>query len=239
MPSSRRKREEKSVEQSSTFEARIGTGQAGGGAFFGPLVVAATRAGPREARALAHQEVHKHRWWSKERTLEVAKRIRTIAPFEVVRISPKRYNEILKGKKTGKGKKTSKGKKTRKDLAAWAHARAIEALAERYPEVALVVTDQLSVKHATHKGLFAGARHIRQVATWGADADPAAAAAAILARAAYIEALVALSETVGLSLPTDSDEVLKAARAVHGKHGWPGLASVAKLDFRIAERVTG
>lgn len=211
----------------SPFEDRIATAVAGASSFFGPLVVVAVAVDERSSRALSALGLRKQRWWSHERIRERALDARRIVPFEQVRLSPRRYNEL-----------TAKGK-NRKDLELWACKKAVEAMLERYPEKGLLVCSVPEVDRAAREGGFAGARHVRQVTPWGDDGDVALATAMVLAKGQYLEDLEALSDKVGMSLDTDASTVVDRARALFHRHGWDGLREAGKLVFRLTREVTG
>ncbi len=81
-------------------------------------------------------------------------------------------------------------------------------------------------------------KQIELVQKHRAEADPAVAAASILARAEFLRRLARLEKQFGISLPRGaSGRVEEAAREFVAKHGADALAKVAKMHFRTATRV--
>lgn len=81
---------------------------------------------------------------------------------------------------------------------------------------------------------------VRLVQLPGAEADPAVAAASILARAAFLEALKRLEAEAGVPLPLGAShpQIVQSARIIVARHGQAGLARFAKLHFATT-RQTG
>jgi ribonuclease HIII len=71
-----------------------------------------------------------------------------------------------------------------------------------------------------------------------AESDPVVAAASILARAAFVEGIDKLSETIGMTLPKGaSAAVVKAGKDFVLKYGEERLGEVAKLHFKTRNEV--
>ena len=71
-----------------------------------------------------------------------------------------------------------------------------------------------------------------------AEEDVAVAAASLVARAEYLRGREWLQEEFGLPLPKGAGkEVETAAARFIERHGFPALGRVAKLHFRITDRV--
>ena len=203
----------------------MGSDEAGKGDYFGPLVVAAAyadevalerlpQAGVRDAKRVATGTL-----WRLEKAVE------QICPaFEVVRISPARYNEL----------QAKMGNLNR--LLAWAHARAIESLLERV-SCGLAVTDQFGDEKYLEESLMKRGRRIRLIQQVRAESDPAVAAASVLARAAFVRAVERLSADLGIELPRGATHVLPAAREVVAKGGESLLRQVAKVHFKTTKQV--
>ncbi len=205
----------------------LGTDEAGKGDYFGPLVVAAAFADETALIRLPQAGVKdSKRISSNKRLWELEKAVKQICPaFEVVVISPARYNELI----------AKIGNLNR--LLAWAHARAIENVLEKQPECGLVVADQFGDESYLERSLMERGRRIRLVQRVRAEEDPVVAAASTLARAAFIRALEKLSVEVGLALPKGATHVLPAAREVYAKGGENLLKHVAKVHFKTTKQV--
>ncbi len=207
----------------------IGSDEAGKGDYFGPLAVAAAYADAPALSRLPEAGVRdSKRISSLGRLWELDKAVKQICPsFEVVLISPTRYNEL----------RGQMGNLNR--LLAWAHARAIENVLEKRPGCRLAVTDQFGDESYLLERLMKKGRQIELVQRVRAEDDPAVAAASVLAKAAFVRALERLSAEVGVRLPRGATHVLPAARQVHEKGGEELLGRVAKLHFRTTKQVVG
>ncbi len=150
----------------------------------------------------------------------LADQIKRRAPFEVVRISPRRYNQLYAELRN------------LNYLLAWGHARAIENLLERAP-APLVVSDQFGNENWLRQALMRKGREVALVQTPRAEQDVAVAAASILARAVFLETLEALSAKVGVKLPKGATHVLEVAREIERRGGMELLSEVAKIHFRV------
>jgi ribonuclease HIII len=206
--------------------AWVGSDESGKGDYLGPLVVAAiavTREGwpvlrelgVRDSKSLADREA-----------LDLAGRLREGYPCEIITIMPPRYNELWK--QFG----------TVNRLLAWAHARAIENVLERAPGVTAVVADQFGDESLIRDALFRRGRDVRLWQMHRAEADPAVAAASILARAEFLRRLASLSRATGVQLPKGaSPTVDAAARQAVALRGEAVLDRIAKRHFKNTARV--
>lgn len=203
---------------------RIGTDESGKGDYFGALVIAGvaldddigeelTGAGLKDSKRLAEATIRR-----------LAGEIRRRCEHEVVRISPRRYNELHD--RMGNVNL----------MLAWGHARVIENLLSRRPECELAVADQFGDEHYLERALLARGRRIRLEQRVRAEEDPAVAAASVLAREAFLDSLVRLSRAAGQLLPKGATHVLPAARAVLARGGIELLGEVAKLHFRTTKQ---
>jgi ribonuclease HIII len=203
----------------------IGTDEAGKGDYFGPLVVAGVfadeaalirlpQAGVRDAKLVSQGTL---------RRLETA--VKQICPaFEVVMISPARYNELH-----AKMRNLNR-------LLAWAHARAIENLLGRV-DCSLAVADQFGDESYLERSLMERGREIKLMQQVRGEADPAVAAASVLARAGFLRGLDRASAEAGVTLPRGATHVLPAAREVLAKGGEQLLRRVAKVHFKTTKAV--
>ena len=203
----------------------IGTDEAGKGDYFGPLVVAAAYADELALTRLPQAGVRDAKGISLSRLWEMDKAVKQICPaFEVVLISPPRYNELH-----AKMRNLNR-------LLAWAHARAIENTLS-HTQCDLAVTDQFGDESYLEESLMKRGRQIRLLQRVRAEDDPAVAAASVLARAAFIRSLERLSSEIGLPLPRGATHVLPAARDVMEKGGEDLLRRVAKVHFKTTKQV--
>jgi ribonuclease HIII len=208
-------------------DPHIGSDEAGKGDYFGPLVVAAVYADETALQRLPQAGVKDSKRISGERRLwELERAVKQICPsFEVVVISPARYNELIE-----KMRNLNR-------LLAWGHARAIENVLERQPGCRLALADQFGDERYLRESLMKRGRRIELVQQVRAEEDPAVAAASTLARAAFIRALKRLSSEAGLDLPRGATHVLPAAREVCAKGGDALLRHLAKVHFKTTKQI--
>ncbi len=205
---------------------RVGTDEAGKGDYFGPLVVAAAFADEAALTRLPQAGVKDAKKITSSRRLwELEKAVRQICPaFEVVVISPPRYNELH-----AKMRNLNR-------LLAWAHARALENVLARV-KCDLAIADQFGDESYLERSLMERGREVRLVQRHRAESDPAVAAASVLARAGFVRALERLSTRVGIDLPRGAAHVIAAGRKVVAKGGAELLGQVAKLHFRTTNQL--
>ncbi|HOW50523.1 MAG TPA: ribonuclease HIII [bacterium] len=209
-------------------DALAGCDEAGKGDIFGPLVAAsfylcdasqgALGLGVRDSKKMSDAEVlaaadelnRTYRRW-----------------FEVVRIMPKRYNELYADfKKKGR---------TLNHLLAWAHSKALGGLAERHPDMKKVLVDQFSDAPALVATIRAAAPNAAVEFQTRAEAHPAVALASVIARADYLRSLKRISEetlggafTLKSGSGADADTLIAAIGA---RLGTDVFAEIAKLHF--------
>lgn len=205
-------------------DAHIGTDEAGKGDYFGYLVVAAVRVEPQQDDELRALGVRDCKRMADSVVRTVARKLKGRVPCDIVRISPRRYNELYADLRN------------LNRLLAWGHARAIENLLQRAP-ARVVISDQFGDEQWLRQALMSKGRQVELVQAPRAEQDVAVAAASILARAAFLETLETLSHRVGVTLPKGSTHVMDAARQVWGRGGEQLLAKVAKLHFRLTRKL--
>lgn len=204
----------------------IGSDESGKGDYFGPLVVAAVSLTAENWRVLETLGVQDSKNLTDARATSLAGDIRSAFPHEVVVIMPPRYNELWK--KFGNVNR----------LLAWAHARAIENVAEAEPRALAAVADQFGDESLIRDALFKKGRNLRLVQMPRAERDPAVAAASILARAEFLRRLDQLGRGAGVALPKGASAAVEAvARALVASRGAGALDGVAKTHFKTTQRV--
>jgi ribonuclease HIII len=160
------------------------------------------------------------------RASSLATQIRSAFPNKVLVIGNRRYNELWR----------EMGSVNR--LLAWAHARAIEDVIDLAPEATAAVADQFGDQSLIRNALMRKGRDLQLVQMHRAEADPAVAAASILARAEFLRRLDALSRETGVKLLKGaSPAVENVARALVQQRGRDVLQDVAKVHFKTTQRV--
>lgn len=205
-----------------TDEPTVGADETGKGDYFGPLVVAAVRLEPAEAKRLADLGVADSKRLTDKRALRLAAGLREL-PHAVELLHPEEYNETY----------------PRYDglnpMLADLHARAIGRVAR---EGDRVLVDQFAGEEVMRRATAHLTLRLEQAPR--AERNVAVAAASVIARAEFLLALTELSERwsvdlrKGAGIPTD-----EAARAFIEAHGREKLGRVAKLHFRNTAKLEG
>lgn len=200
----------------------IGVDESGKGDYFGPLVVAACYVGPEHLAEL--EGVKDSKKLTDKMALFLAGKIRAVCPHSVIAIGPSKYNQLY----------ADIGNLNR--LLAWGHARAIENVLEERP-CELVISDQFADPKGLLARLFERGRQVTLESRVRAEADPAVAAASILARAGFLRGLERLGKDFGIDLPKGATNVIPVARQFVDKFGRDRLREVAKLHFKTTSQI--
>jgi ribonuclease HIII len=213
------------------FQPHLGIDESGKGDFFGPLVIAGVFVDGDLPRRLLDLGVRDSKQiGSDQKALDLADAIRETAGrerWDVVTILPARYNELY----------LKFGNLNR--LLAWGHAKVIENLLTRWPDCPRALSDKFAHESLIQRALQERGRKILLQQRTKAESDIAVAAASILARAGFLEALKRLGEKVGTALPKGaSAQVKAAAKEIVKKSGTDILQTVAKFHFKTFREVT-
>lgn len=207
-------------------EPTIGTDETGKGDYFGSLVVAGCLAGPDDAEWLRDVGVRDSKMLS-DTTIEIQEaKILDRIPTEVVELPPPVYGaQHLETKNVN-------------IMLGRAHAEVVRRLLRRNPGCKRVVIDRFGSEAHVLGPLGTAARGVKIFMVPKAEANPAVAAASIVARAAFVRSLRRLSDDCGVDLlPGASAEVEAVARKVAAVGGRALLGTVAKLHFKTTARV--
>lgn len=203
----------------------IGIDEAGKGDFFGPLCVAGVCAGGETLKRLLDLGVRDSKKLSDSTILKLATRIKSTAPHHVVRIFPKKYNEMYQSFKD------------LNKLLAWGHAAAIEELVKT-TECKKVIIDQFASEYVVENALKKKFLEIDLTQRHRGEEDPVVAAASILARAAFLEGMDRLSQMAGFPLPKGaSQQVIDAGKKLVAAQGKEVLENFVKLHFKTLDKV--
>ncbi|MFT5288202.1 MAG: ribonuclease HIII [Planctomycetota bacterium] len=204
-------------------QGQIGSDETGKGDYFGPLVVVAVRLEPGQREELAASGVMDSKRIDDSTIGRMAPALMERYAYAVERLDPPAYNE------------THARVRNLNPMLADLHARAIRTLAEA-GDHALV--DRFAREELVASRLDDLDLQLDQEPR--AEADPAVAAASIIARHLFVEGLRELSEEYAVDLrkgagaPTDA-----AGREFLGLHGREALGQVAKLHFKNTQKITG
>ncbi len=213
----------------SRCQPHMGVDESGKGDFFGPMVIAAAYVDPTTVSELDRLNVRDSKRIPSDAALhrlaaELRKALRN--RFVVVPIGPEAYNRLYAH--LGNVNK----------ILAWGHARAIESLLALVPDCPRALSDQFGSHELIQQALLKRGRKIQLDQRPKAEADPAVAAASILARADFLTRLRRLSEKYGVALPKGaSTQVEAAAIELLRRYGPEVLWRTAKCHFQTTDRV--
>jgi len=207
-------------------EPIIGIDEAGKGDYFGPLVVAAVYVDKDSLRFLSSIGVRDSKSLSDLRISELYKEISNKCKIKVVKISPRKYNELYKQIKN------------LNQLLAWGHARALENMLSEV-KCNYAISDQFGDENLIKSRLMQLGKTILLIQRPEADKENiAVAAASIVARYVFLRELKMLSKRYQLRFPKGSSkDVEEVAKEFIKKYGEKELNNVAKLHFRISKRL--
>jgi ribonuclease HIII len=213
----------------------IGVDESGKGDYFGPMVAAGVLVTDDTLERLRPVILRDSKELAPERIGSAAKEIRRVCEgaIAVVTVMPERYNEFMAGASFGKNSQR---------ILAWMHARCIEDLLETHEGVKHAVCDKFANESVIRRALMTRGRTITVHQHVRAEADPAVAAASIIARDEFIRRMSQLQGAAGCRLPlgaSDERGILEAARHIVADEGPAGLKKYAKLHFKTTEKMRG
>lgn len=198
----------------------IGVDESGKGDFFGPLCIAGVFADKTSIPELEKLGVKDSKRLKDPQILKIAEKIRKKYPFHLVRIGPKRYNELYE--KFG----------NLNLLLGWGHATVIENMLDK-TSCNQVVIDQFAAEFVVEKALKRKNKEAQLIQRTQGERDLVVAAASILARAAFVEGLSELEKEVGLLLPKGASAMtIEAGKKLVRKFGPEVLEKVGKVHFK-------
>jgi ribonuclease HIII len=201
--------------------ARIGVDESGKGDYFGPLCVAGVMADETTFPTLLKIGVKDSKQLSDEQVKKMAKAIVASVPNYIVRLRPKKYNELYASFKN------------LNSLLAWGHATVIEHLAA-HTKAPLAIIDKFAHEKVVERALKKKNTCIQLEQRVRGEADIVVAAASIVARWAFLEGLEATGKHLNVSLPKGaSHHVVAMAKKLAREHGKGILDEIAKLHFKI------
>ena len=203
---------------------RIGTDESGKGDYFGPLVVAAVHVNDEKEKILQYYGVRDCKVLSDRKATELAAKIKGECEFDIVRINPQKYNVL------------HKKFENLNVLLAWAHARAIENLLRKV-KCNLVIADKFGDEKYLREKLMKEGRKVGLIQRPKAESDMAVAAASVLARATFLEALDGMRKFYGLEFPKGATAVEHAGRMFIAAYGAELLDEVAKVHFKTTSKI--
>ena len=209
------------------FEPHFGIDESGKGDFFGPLVIAGAYTDKTLARSLIDIGVNDSKKISDSKIKKLSKIIKETPgiEYEIISISPKKYNELYS--KIG----------NLNNLLAWGHAKCIENLCQKKPECPRALSDQFAKSSVLESTLGNMGKTIHLEQRTKAEQDVAVAAASILARNHFVDWMDKISNELGVEVPKGaSSRVIDVGDQLVKAHGGAILSKIAKTHFKTASR---
>jgi len=198
----------------------IGVDEAGKGDVFGPLCVAALYADEERITNLIKMGVRDSKRLSDIKIIKFAEKIKKECSYSVIRIFPKKYNELYDQFKN------------LNHLLAWGHATAIEEILKK-TSCKNVIIDQFASEYVVENALRKKSLEVTALQRYRAEQDIVVAGASILARASFIQGIEKLSSRFDLNLPKGASSlVIKAGKEFIRFYGIDSLREIAKLHFK-------
>jgi ribonuclease HIII len=205
--------------------ARIGIDESGKGDFFGPLCIAGVQA---EGHAIHHLKtlgVKDSKSLSDQSIIKIGNKIRAEYAHHIVRINPAKYNELMIQFKN------------LNHLLAWGHATSIEQLANK-TGCQNVIIDQFADERVVIRALQRKKMEINLTQRYRGEEDLVVAAASILARQTFVEALDQLSEKYKIEIPKGASmKTIEIGKKLVQTYGSEVLEHVAKLHFKTLDAI--
>ena len=208
------------------FEPHFGIDESGKGDFFGPLVIAGAYTDKNLARSLIDAGITDSKKISDSKIKKLSKIIKESSgiEYEIILISPEKYNEIYS--KIG----------NLNNLLAWGHAKCIENLCQKKPECQRALSDQFAKSSVLESSLGNKGKKILLEQRTKAEEDVAVAAASVLARNHFVDWMDKNSKELGIELPKGaSSRVIDAGDQLVKTHGKGILSKIAKTHFKTAD----
>ncbi|OGN59817.1 MAG: ribonuclease HIII [Chlamydiae bacterium RIFCSPHIGHO2_12_FULL_27_8] len=208
-----------------SFKPRIGVDEAGKGDFFGPLCIGGVYADEKGIKKLLSIGVKDSKRINDKKILDLAKEIKNNFEISLIRLFPKKYNELyLKFKNLN-------------FLLAWGHISVITNLNKK-TKCQNALIDQFAHENVLNTLIKRKKLLINLEQRTKAESDPVVAAASIIARAGFLKGLEELSEEYEVELPKGaSSEVIKIGKKIVSKHGPEILEKIAKIHFKTTEEI--
>ena len=205
--------------------SHIGVDESGKGDYFGYLVVAAVYVDDTMEKKLKELKVKDSKLLIDSTALKLAKEIKKICKYDIVKISPEKYNPLYKKFNN------------LNTILAWAFARSIENLLSTPLKPEFIITDKFGDEKFLEDALMEKGRKVKILQMIKAESDIAVAAASVLARAEFLQTLRALSREIGYVLPKGATHVEEAAKHIIQNYGIEGLSAIAKMHFRTTKKI--
>jgi len=203
----------------------IGVDESGKGDYFGYLIIAGVVIDKEREEELKKLNVRDSKKISDEGIKKISKSIKSLLPFDIVRISPSRYNKLY-----------NKLKNINKILA-WGHARVVENLLEKH-NVDLIIFDKFSSRDYIEKSIMKKGKNVDRVEIIKGERDIGVAVASIIARDEFLSTLKKLEKKWNFHFPKGAGSIVdRYGVEFVKKFGFESLRKVAKYHFKNTEKI--
>ena len=203
----------------------IGIDEAGKGDFFGPLCIAAVYADKTMIETLIKMGISDSKRFRDPSIAQFAQKIKKECPHSIIQIFPKRYNQLYNQYNN------------LNHLLASAHVSALEEMIKK-TGCKTAIIDQFAHKRLIESILDKQSLSVDLTQRHRGEEDIVVAAASILARNAFVQAIEMLSSQFNLLLPKGASSfVIQAGKRFVLLYGKNRLNEVAKLHFKTTSAI--
>jgi len=210
--------------ESAKFVPHFGSDEAGKGDFFGPLITAGFCLDSMETRDdLIDIGVCDSKKLNDTQISQMARKLYAKYKNNIALMQPsvEKYNSLYASFHN------------LNLLLGWSHARVMEELKDRYPQINLAIFDKFAEKGVVVRFLKNHKDLNVEALTHGEDHDIAIAAASIIARDCFVRKMGDLSKKFDMKIPLGAGSiVIKVGKEFVKKHGRENLVNVAKTHFK-------
>ncbi len=204
---------------------RIGLDEAGKGDFFGPLCIAGCCAKEEQIKALISFGVKDSKKMSDKSVLDISYKIKKECPHKILRLFPETYNNLYE-----KFHNLNR-------MLAWAHSTVLEDLVKE-THCSKAILDQFAPAQLMEQMLERKKIPVQLVQRFRGEEDVVVAAASILARAAFLEGLQTLGNSMQIELPKGASSlVIEKGKKIVAIHGEDALKKLGKLHFKTKDSI--
>jgi ribonuclease HIII len=214
------------------WDSWIGSDEVGKGDYFGPLVTCAFHYSKTMEKHFATLGVTDSKRLKDAQISKIAKLLYSSYPkcISCFVLKPAKYNALITSFRSQN--------KNLNDLLAWLHATNIMELGNKSSGVQGILVDRFSPTQKVMRMLAAKKYPTPCIERTGAEADPAVAAASIIARYQLIEAFASMRRFYGVNFPNGATSVVKPVGLDFIKrYGINRLNEVAKLHFKTTDQI--
>ncbi|MCX8094690.1 MAG: ribonuclease HIII [Caldisericia bacterium] len=207
------------------FSKYIGIDESGKGDFFGNLVIAGVIFDKKKEDILKNLNVRDSKKIEDSRIKFLANEIKKNLNYEIISISPKKFNLLYKNFKN------------MNILLSWAYSKVISNLIKK-DKVSLILIDKFTNKNYIDSFLKDEIKNIERVEIIKGEKDIAIACASIIARDSFLKSILNLEKKWNFSFPKGAgDNVIISGIDFARKFGTQRLNEVAKINFKNYKKI--